>query len=255
VANRPAATDQRAATGLPALMGQRAEPRQWTTKGGGQRPTLGRRPGAATLLIVERKWTLSKLNDSDFINYINKYDFLFLTETWHSNTSNIDIDNFLNFSCPRPKCKIEKQNDSGGVVIYNNKKYFGHVKLLSNLIWIKLDKHYFGADNDVYICNCYIPPEDSDVYKSRLSPLFEFDFFEQLLNNISEYEQIGDVILTGDFNSRVGQRSDLIENINLDRFVDMPGYDVPIDCLPPISSFDNQCNSFDFACYIDPWDN
>jgi len=98
------------------------------------------------------------------------------------------------------------------------------------LIWIKLDKHYFGADNDVYICNCYIPPEVSNVYKSRLSPLFEFDFFEQLLNNISEYEQIGDVILTGDLYSRVGQRSDLIENINLDRFVDMPGYDVPIDC-------------------------
>ena len=105
---------------------------------------------------------------SDFLNYINKYDFLFLTETWHSNTSNIDIDNFLNFSCPRPKCYRKAKHDSGGVVIYYNKKYFGHVKLLfvnnKGLIWIKLDKQYFGADNDVYICNCYIPPEDSNVY-------------------------------------------------------------------------------------------
>jgi len=184
---------------------------------------------------------------SDFLNYINKYDFLFLTETWHSYTSNIDIDNFLNFSCPSPKCNRKAKRDSGGVVIYYHKKYFGHVKLMSvnnkGLIWIKLDKGYFSADNDVYICNCYIPPEDSNVYKSRLSPLFDFDFFEHLLYDISEYERIGGVILIGDFNSQVGQRSVLIENINLDRFVDLPVYDVPIDCLPP-RSFDNQCNSF-----------
>jgi len=135
-----------------------------------------------------------------------------------------------------------------GVVIYYNKKYVGPFKFgyvnKKILIWIKLDKHYFGADNDVSICNCYIPPEDPNVYKPRLSPLFEFDFFERLLSYILEYERIGDVLWTGDLNSRIDQRSDIIENINIDRFVDMPVYDVLIDCLPPRSSFDNQCNSF-----------
>jgi len=51
-------------------------------------------------------------------------------------------------------------------------------------------------------------------------------------------------MLAGDFNARVGQRLDVIDNINLDRFVEMPLYDVRLDQLPVILSKDNHSNVF-----------
>lgn len=179
---------------------------------------------------------------------INKYDILFFSETWNSKTTNVDIDHFHCFSCPRPKCNKKAKRDSGGVIIYYKQKYFGYIKLISintnGLVWIKLDKTFFGTDNDIYICSCYIPPEDSNVYKNINSQLFEFDFFELLSNDIRHYSELGDILITGDLNSRVGQRSDIVQNINLDRFVDMPLNDIPADNLPKRSSFDNKSNGF-----------
>ena len=58
------------------------------------------------------------------------------------------------------------------------------------------------------------------------------------------YIQFGDVLLTGDFNARVGQRSDLVDNLNLDRYVNMPEPDLPIDILPQRLSADIQTNTF-----------
>ena len=58
------------------------------------------------------------------------------------------------------------------------------------------------------------------------------------------YSQLGDVILTGDFNSRIGHRSDLVDNLNLDTNVDMPEPDLSTDILQKRLSADMKTNSF-----------
>jgi len=42
----------------------------------------------------------------------------------------------------------------------------------------------------------------------------------------------------------VCQLSDVIENIDLERFIDITTYNVPVDNLPTCVSFDDTCNQF-----------
>ena len=55
---------------------------------------------------------MKKLGDPDFLEVIRKYDIVFATETWCNKYSNIAIDGYVTFSCPRPK----SCNEQGEVV-------------------------------------------------------------------------------------------------------------------------------------------
>ena len=171
----------------------------------------------------------SKLDDCDFLNFISDYDILLFSECWNSKTSNINIDGYCNFNCPRPKFNRKAKRDSGGVIVYFKNKFVNHIELVNvnqnGIIWFKLKKTFLLTENDVYICLTYIPPMDSQVYKNINSTLFEFDFFQHLSNDIRHYSNLGDVYLQGDLNSRTGQLPDCVDNINLNRYVDMP-YDI-----------------------------
>ena len=79
---------------------------------------------------------------------------------------------------------------------------------------------------------------------SRESPLFEFDFFETLEENIRRFSQLGDILLCGDLNSRVGLRSDIVENINIHRFVNAPDDDDILARLPVRKSSDKTTNCY-----------
>ncbi len=107
---------------------------------------------------------------------INDFDILLLIETWNSNVTNIDIDGFENYNCPRPKANKKAKRDRGGVFVYYKECYRNFLELLSvskyGVVWFKL-KHEIGSmDNDIYICTCYIPPEGSSVYKNVASNLY-----------------------------------------------------------------------------------
>ena len=45
----------------------------------------------------------------------------------------------------------------------------------------------------------------------------DFDFFEEIENNIENYNKIGKTLITGDFNSRTAQVSDILE---FDKYLD-----------------------------------
>ena len=158
--------------------------------------------------------------------FVQSYDLILLTETWTSSISNIDIDGYESINCPRPKCNRKAKRDSGGIVIYY--KHFLHNKIeliklnTKGILWLKIKGQSVGVENDLYFCTCYVPPEESSVYKNIRSSLYEFDFFDQLNNDILHYSNLGDVYLMGDLNSRTGDRPDYIENIELNRYIDMP---------------------------------
>ena len=187
------------------------------------------------------------MNDPDFQNFVQDYDFLLLTETWHSNVTNLSIDGYESFSCIRPKANKRAKRDSGGVIVYYRERYRKHLDLLSvnnnGILWFKLQKDFGDFENDIYLCVCYIPPEGSAVYRNQNSNLFEFDFFNALNDDIRKYNDLGTVYITGDLNSRTGTESDFVPDINLDRFVEVPE-NTDICSLPSRKNNDSYVNSF-----------
>lgn len=173
---------------------------------------------------------------------------LLFTETWCSQSSNIDIDGYDKFVCNRPKYNRRSKRDSGGIVVYFKSWLFGKIELIKSdnrgIVWFKLDKKELGFNDDIYFCVCYIPPENSMVYKNVHSNLYECDFFEILNDDILIYSDKGTVFLTGDTNSRVGEKHDFIDDMNLNRYVYMPENYSNNDILPTRCSNDKIVNTF-----------
>ena len=188
-----------------------------------------------------------KLNDCDFINFVCDFDILLFTETWNSKYANLTIDGYESFDCPRPNFNSKAKRNSGGISVFFKVKYKNYIDLVSinekGVIWFKLKKEFSCSQNDLYFCLSYIPPEGSSLYKNINSSLFEFDFFESLNNEIRLYNDLGDVYLLGDLNSRSGELPDFVSNINLDRYVNMPCNNEQVDPLLRCN-YDKTVNTF-----------
>ncbi|MES9881010.1 MAG: reverse transcriptase domain-containing protein [Sedimenticola sp.] len=190
----------------------------------------------------------SKLNDLDFLDLITKYDILFFTETWTGATANVQINGFHEITCNRPKCSKRAKRDSGGIVIYCKNKLSDNLKVVKldekGIVWLKLPKEDFKMQNDVYFCICYIPPERSRLYRN-LCALQNFDFFDNLSDDIRYYSNIGSVYICGDMNGRTGERSDLISDVGLEKYVpELPSIITYEHDLPNRTSNDKSVNSF-----------
>ena len=74
-----------------------------------------------------------------------------------------------------------------------------------DILWLKCDKQHFNVDNDVDICETYIPPHNVKYLKDN-----NIDMFSLIENDVIYFQRLG---LRGDFNSRIGGNSDsLTEN-------------------------------------------
>ena len=54
-------------------------------------------------------------------------------------------------------------------------------------LWFKLHIECFNVEHDCYFCVCYIPPDNSPVYKNVNSEHFEYDLFQILNDEIVTY--------------------------------------------------------------------
>jgi len=78
---------------------------------------------------------------------------------------------------------------------------------------------FFKTDNDIYLCGIYLWNEDSPAYD-----VVNVDFFDILENDINFYEDLGDVYVCVDFNSRIGSKHDFIRNDDVNSLFDDPDY-------------------------------
>lgn len=69
-------------------------------------------------------------------------------------------------------------------------------------------KHKYSG-NYFNVCACYLPPQGSSRYVSAQ------EFYDHLLTNIYEYQPLGQFIICGDFNSRIGDMPDFIEGVDM----------------------------------------
>ena len=100
--------------------------------------------------------------------------------------------------------------------MYYRQCYTDKIKLIeqhqSGIIWIKILGDLFTHDQDIFLCHVYIPPASSKLRKNE-----DFDFYETLENGIINYKLQGKVLITGDFNGRSSNLSDLLD---YDKYLD-----------------------------------
>ena len=74
------------------------------------------------------------------------------------------------------------------------------------MIWLKLKKEYLNAQKDFIIRGIYNSPINSSYTKSN-----DNDMFEEIQNKIMTFSPNDYILLGGDFNARVGNMQDYID--------------------------------------------
>ena len=106
------------------------------------------------------------------------------------------------------------------------------------MLWCKFDKKYFDLDNDIYMCNCYIPPQNSPIWKQNTDNAFDI-----LQKELTCFGTKGDIVLIGDFNSRTGNTQENLNNIR--DLSDIDRLDIDIDTsIPNRHNEDQTVNTF-----------
>lgn len=151
-----------------------------------------------------------KLKSEKFIKEIlTLFSINCLVETFTNKDSQISVANLKEFHSYRQNELKSSKRSSGGILCYLKQKFNTAVDLVKSrhddLLWIKFKKEHFTIDRDIYLCIVYIIPENSTSLRHRT------DSFEILKLEIDEFSKIGDIIIGGDFNSRIGLLPDFVE--------------------------------------------
>ena len=213
---------------------------------GGGSPGGYVRQGSARVDLRILSWNVhglsrGKLEDSDFINQFDKGDIIFIYETWADKDSQLDISGFQCINLYRKFQNRRAKRCSGGVAVYIRNEVSNGVKLIKSvhdsIVWLKLDRDFFENEDDIYVAGAYIWVENSPAYN-----VVNCDFFELLQTDITQFQDIGKVVICGDLNARVGQtRSDYIVYDRVVDYIDNGDY-IP-DNPPPRASMDSSTNS------------
>ena len=158
-------------------------------------------------------FSLEKLQADKFYE---KFDIFGLTETWTSKDSNIILPGYRTFTVHATKGNRKKGRLSGGLIVYIRevlfkKGFVQRIKSSKNSIWLKLSKHAFNFDFDIFLCLLYIPPRVKSVCPEN------DEIFENLKTCIQDYSIKGELILMGDLNARTGSLNDFVELDELSR--------------------------------------
>ena len=163
-------------------------------------------------------------SDKFFDDIFETSDFVVFLEMWYER-GDPDLfgwdDDFEEVIREYGKRNSKRGRSSGGISFCAKKKLAGDYKILSSdsyRIWLKLNKSLYKGEEDILICILYIPPSDSNWFKSGKS----FNF-EKLKQEIAFYElQASSIFIIGDYNAQVGTENDYIVNDEIDEFLSLP---------------------------------
>lgn len=171
-----------------------------------------------------------KTKDPDFINEVKKYDLVFLAETHIGNDAGIYNIGPFDF---HPICRKASRHNNrhfGGLAILRKPEIKRYVKILKNTNpdyqWVKLDKEFFGLKKDLYICLVYYPPSGS-TYTQGLDK----DILDCIDSDIGTYQNLGNIMLCGDFNARISTEPDFISQDDNQYVPIFSNYPVDMDLM------------------------
>ena len=157
----------------------------------------------------------NKLKSDEFKSIFHSNDVILLTETWTDEYSDILVDNFETFVLHRQERKSGSKRNSGGIILYVRDKFVSKDMLIfksqDDILWIKITKSVLNLTNDLYICLCYVIPDES----SRQA-LTENNIFDRLLDSVVFVENKADnnfhLLICGDFNGRSSINPDFVSD-------------------------------------------
>ena len=202
------------------------------------------RPVSSYLSIAS--WNINgiknKIKDPDFLELLQPYDIIFLSETWiDKGEENISIDGFFSLSVAQSGRHKNAKHNSGGISVFIKNEYKNHIKILKSteehFIWLKINKSVTGFPKDTYCCGAYIKPHGSPIYTRQP----DLDLFSVLSDNINKYKNLGYILCTGDLNARTGKLSDCPQDA-FSPIEDDPLSYINIIDVPPRCSMDNEKN-------------
>ena len=176
----------------------------------------------------------NKFDIDSFQELIKNHDFACLQEI----RRDVHLTGF------RSICSLRKDKKSGGVGLLIRNELIDGTELVKNesnsdYIICRLDKNFFKFDKDLYIVNVYVKPQNSTACTIQHSGLDTIKLIETTINDLRNH---GDVLLCGDFNSRIGQDPGMIENESTD-FIPLPS-DYEPDEFIPRNSLDTSRNTY-----------
>ena len=175
---------------------------------------------------------------------MSKYDFILLSETWSANYSEYQIPGYDEYASHRAVISKNARRLSGGVILYVKRKISPGVQLVKNstseVIWVKLDRHFFGFRSDLLLCLCYVTPVNSSFQGN-----IDFDIFSQIVLDMSDFHDLYSnpmYFICGDMNSRTCTLTDYIENDST-RHIPLPDDYIRDSPMQPRANMDTVVNS------------
>ncbi len=168
----------------------------------------------------------NKIQIDDVYNFINSNDITCFQETWLLASTCLTLPGYSIFRSDRAKSKRKNCGSGGVVVVYKTSLSKGVQKISSendDIVWVKLNKNFFGLSRDIYLCNCYVPPQKSELHDRR-----DASYFETLRKEIAKFQNMGDILLCGDFNARLGSLQEKFDIIDSEKSL---GNSISIDDL------------------------
>ena len=149
----------------------------------------------------------NKFENQEFLSILEQANILCLQET----KKQVKIEGYLSFNSNR------KNSRSGGVCILVENRLRKGVSLIpfkdsEDIIAVKMDKHFFKLDFDLYLVCFYISPAYSSYAKKN--PDYTENTFSTLNSLCTELRKKGEVAMCGDANARTGNLPDYIISCN-----------------------------------------
>ena len=187
----------------------------------------------------------NKLHSHELRLIFSQSDFILLTETWASDIANLSVDGFILIQLNRAEKKNTTKRNSGGIAMYIRQSFYQYCTLIEkdsdDIIWIRIKGRLLNLSHDLYLCLCYIIPSSS----SR-EALVEMDVLDRITNFIlkiaNETNDSYNILICGDFNSRIGNEKDYVIFDN-DANIDIFPIDYETDEVMPRSSQDKIINA------------
>ena len=154
--------------------------------------------------VQSSKTNLSnKFHDSSFTNILLEHDILCLQE----------IRQAVKLPGYRSLCNLRPEEKHGGVGILYRNELLGGIDLVktqktNDLFICKLKKSFFKFTRDIFIVNAYITPINSSASKSYDGK----ELIHKIADLINDLQISGDIVLCGDFNSRISDEPGLIKH-------------------------------------------
>ncbi|KAK7455947.1 hypothetical protein BaRGS_00039415, partial [Batillaria attramentaria] len=168
-------------------------------------------PKSVRMLNYNIEGLMAKISEADFIEYVNTFDIVCLTETFLVHDRRLDcFSDFEQYFSPAFKFTVHDNKCSGGVLVMVKSKHSHLVQridtLADNIVVLKIDKTVFGFEKDVIFCGAYVPPSSSPYYKqAHVTVTCSVSLVEQcVLDCMQTFGQSCVYLLAGDFNARTG---------------------------------------------------